>query len=150
MGHSPGIDEDMMTSGPLNVDYEVMVETSRKLRSGLEGADQVHLTTPAGTDLWLDLEGRRFVDDLFLPRVREHFKAGTFPLELVPELGALGLLGAAVRGPGCPGLSHTVYGLICRELERGDTAHERHGRPDRLRTHHPRPGRTRAAHRRTA
>jgi leucyl aminopeptidase (aminopeptidase T) len=64
MGHSPGIDEDMMTSGPMNVDYLAMREASRKLRRGLADADQVHLTTPAGTDLWLDLEGRGFVDDL--------------------------------------------------------------------------------------
>lgn len=64
---------------------------------------------------------RRFVDERFLPVVREHFRAGTFPLDLIPELGALGLLGSSVEGPGCPGLSPTVYGLICRELERGDS-----------------------------
>ena len=64
---------------------------------------------------------RRFVDDRYLPLVRDHFRAGTFPREIIPELGSLGLLGAAVRGPGCPGLSDTVYGLICRELERGDS-----------------------------
>lgn len=64
---------------------------------------------------------RRFVDERFLPVVRGHFRNGTFPRELAPELGALGLLGASVKGPGCPGLSPTVYGLICRELERGDS-----------------------------
>jgi len=64
---------------------------------------------------------RRFVDDRFLPGVREHFRAGTFPLDLVPELGAMGLLGSSISEPGCPGLSGTIYGLICRELERGDS-----------------------------
>jgi glutaryl-CoA dehydrogenase len=64
---------------------------------------------------------RRFVDERFRPLVRAHFAAGTFPLELAGELGDLGLLGAAVHGPGCPGLSETVYGLICRELESGDS-----------------------------
>ncbi len=64
---------------------------------------------------------RRFVDRDFLPHVRGHFKAGTFPVELVPELGALGLLGPSIEGPGCPGLSSTIYGLICEELERGDS-----------------------------
>jgi len=64
---------------------------------------------------------RRFVDDKFMPGVREYFKAGTFPVEIVPEMGAMGLLGSSVKGPGCPGLSGTVYGLICRELERGDS-----------------------------
>ena len=64
---------------------------------------------------------RRFVDQSFMPHIREHFAAGTFPVELVPELGALGLLGPSVKGPGCPGLSYTIYGLICEELERGDS-----------------------------
>ena len=64
---------------------------------------------------------RRYVDQSFMPHIREHFAAGTFPMELVPELGALGLLGPSVKGPGCPGLSYTIYGLICEELERGDS-----------------------------
>lgn len=64
MGHSPGIDEDMMTAGPLNVDYRIMLEASRRLRAGFKGADAVRLTTPAGTNLTLDLRGRWFVDDL--------------------------------------------------------------------------------------
>ncbi len=64
---------------------------------------------------------RQFVDRRFLPLVREHFAAGTFPVELVPELGELGLLGTTVKGPGCLGLSHTIGGLINQELERGDS-----------------------------
>jgi glutaryl-CoA dehydrogenase len=64
---------------------------------------------------------RRFVEDRFLPVLRDHHRAGTFPAELIPELGALGLLGPAVKGPGCAGLSYTVYGIICEELERGDS-----------------------------
>ncbi len=64
---------------------------------------------------------RQFVDRRFMPMVREHFKAGTFPAELIPELGSLGLLGSSIKGPGCPGLSGTMYGIICEELERGDS-----------------------------
>nr|MEE4269196.1 acyl-CoA dehydrogenase family protein [Candidatus Krumholzibacteria bacterium] len=64
---------------------------------------------------------RRFVDQEFLPVVREHFRHDTFPMDLVPRLGALGLLGPSVKGPGCVGLSSTMYGLICEELERGDS-----------------------------
>ncbi len=64
---------------------------------------------------------RRFVDQEFLPVVREHFRHDTFPMDLVPKLGALGLLGPSVKGPGCAGLSSTMYGLICEELERGDS-----------------------------
>jgi glutaryl-CoA dehydrogenase len=64
---------------------------------------------------------RQFVDLHFMPLVRQHFKAGTFPVELIPEMGSLGMLGSSIKGPGCPGLSSTMYGLICEELERGDS-----------------------------
>ncbi len=64
---------------------------------------------------------RSFVERSFLPLIREHHAAGTFPTEIVPELAELGLLGASVKGPGCAGLSSTIYGLICQELERGDS-----------------------------
>ncbi len=64
---------------------------------------------------------RDFVTREFRPVVQEHFDAGTFPVDLVPRLGELGLLGASITGPSCPGLSHTIYGVICRELERGDS-----------------------------
>ncbi len=64
---------------------------------------------------------RRFVDQRFMPHIRRHFRDGTFPLELATEMGSLGLLGSAVKGPQCPGLSYTMYGLICEELERGDS-----------------------------
>lgn len=64
---------------------------------------------------------RQFVDRRFLPLIKEHHAAGTFPTELVSELGELGMLGPSVKGPGCLGLSYTIYGLICEELERGDS-----------------------------
>ena len=40
----------------------------------------------------------------------------------MPRLAELGLFGATLRGYGCAGLSHTAYGLICEELERGDSS----------------------------
>lgn len=64
---------------------------------------------------------RAFVDRSFLPRIRDFVRAGELPRELGLEMGGLGLLGPSVRGPGCAGLSPTVYGLICQELERGDS-----------------------------
>jgi glutaryl-CoA dehydrogenase len=64
---------------------------------------------------------RRFVDQSFLPGIRGHFRDGTFPLDLIPQLGEMGLLGPSVKGPGCMGLSGVIYGLICQELERGDS-----------------------------
>jgi glutaryl-CoA dehydrogenase len=63
----------------------------------------------------------RFVDERVLPVIREHFDNHTFPAELVPELASLGLLGSSLQGYGCAGLGPLAYGLICEELERGDS-----------------------------
>jgi glutaryl-CoA dehydrogenase len=64
---------------------------------------------------------RDFVTAEIMPTIGRHFSAGTFPRELVPAFGKLGLLGPSLTGYGCPGMSATAYGLICQELERGDT-----------------------------
>jgi len=64
---------------------------------------------------------RVWVDDRVLPVIAEHARRGTFPLELVPELAGLGVFGASFPDFGCAGLSHTAYGLIMQELERGDS-----------------------------
>jgi len=64
----------------------------------------------------------RLVDERVLPLIQECFEHHRFPKELVPELAALGLLGATLEGYGCAGLSSTAGGLICQELERGDSA----------------------------
>ena len=64
---------------------------------------------------------RELVTSKVMPGIGKHFTAGTFPSELVPELGRLGLLGASLEGYGCAGVSPAAYGLICQELERGDS-----------------------------
>ncbi|MBI4821518.1 MAG: acyl-CoA dehydrogenase family protein [Deltaproteobacteria bacterium] len=63
----------------------------------------------------------RWVDERWMPIVRDHYRKGTFPKELAPELGAMGLLGTHLEGYGCPGLSAVIYGLAMQELERGDS-----------------------------
>ncbi len=63
----------------------------------------------------------RWVDERWMPIVTQHYRNGTFPKELSKELGEMGLLGASLTGYGCPGLSHTTYGLAMEELERGDS-----------------------------
>jgi len=63
----------------------------------------------------------RFVDDQVLPIIREAFETHTFPHELIPEIAALGLLGSSIEGYDCAGLNAICYGLICQELERGDS-----------------------------
>jgi glutaryl-CoA dehydrogenase len=64
---------------------------------------------------------RRFVDERVLPVIRDCFREGRFPTELVPEMAALGFLGANLEGYGCAGMSNVEYGLIMQEIERGDS-----------------------------
>lgn len=63
----------------------------------------------------------RLVDDKVLPIIQECFEHHRFPKELVPELASLGLLGSSIEGYGCAGMNAVSYGLICQELERGDS-----------------------------
>ncbi len=64
---------------------------------------------------------RSFVTDKVLPIIEEHNREGTFPIELVPQMGELGLLGANLEGYGCAHVDEISYGLINQELERGDS-----------------------------
>jgi glutaryl-CoA dehydrogenase len=64
----------------------------------------------------------RFTDERVLPIIGECFDAGRFPKELIPEIADLGLLGATLPEEyGGGGLNAVCYGLICQELERGDS-----------------------------
>jgi glutaryl-CoA dehydrogenase len=63
---------------------------------------------------------REFVRANVLPDVGDWFEKGTFPRELITELGKLGLLGMHLEGHGLPGASSVAYGLTCMELEAGD------------------------------
>jgi glutaryl-CoA dehydrogenase len=42
-------------------------------------------------------------------------------MDLVPQMGELGLFGASLQGYGCAGMSNVEYGLVTQELERGDS-----------------------------
>ncbi|NOX58642.1 MAG: acyl-CoA dehydrogenase [Planctomycetes bacterium] len=64
---------------------------------------------------------RRFVTDRIVPDIAKHFRDGTFPADIVPELGKLGLLGCNLEGFGCANVDAISYGLINQELERGDS-----------------------------
>jgi len=63
----------------------------------------------------------RLVDEKVLPIIQRCFEEHRFPKELVPELAALGLLGSSIHGYECAGLNSIAYGLICQQLERGDS-----------------------------
>ena len=64
----------------------------------------------------------RFTDERVRPLIGDAFDQGRFPKELVPEIAELGLLGSSLPEKyGCAGLNAVSYGLICQELERGDS-----------------------------
>jgi glutaryl-CoA dehydrogenase len=64
----------------------------------------------------------RFTDEKVIPIIGDAFNEGRFPHELVPEIASMGLLGSSLPEKyGCAGLNGVSYGLICQELERGDS-----------------------------
>ena len=64
----------------------------------------------------------RFTDEKVLPIIGQCFDEHRFPSELIPEIASLGLLGSSLPEEyGCANMSGVMYGLICQELERGDS-----------------------------
>ncbi|MEO5559740.1 MAG: acyl-CoA dehydrogenase family protein [Dokdonella sp.] len=64
----------------------------------------------------------RFTDERVLPIIGDCFDKGRFPAELIPEMADLGLLGSSLPTEyGCAGMNAVSYGLVCQELERGDS-----------------------------
>lgn len=65
---------------------------------------------------------RDFVNDRIKPHIAKWFEEGTIPgRELAKEMGQLGMLGMHLEGYGCAGTDATTYGLVCAELEAGDS-----------------------------
>ncbi len=65
---------------------------------------------------------RAFVSKEFLPLLQKHIRQdGSFPMQLVPLMGELGLFGTNLEGYGCAGMNNVAYGLAMQELERGDS-----------------------------
>lgn len=92
-----------MTDGPERADLieldALLSDRERELRAGV----------------------RDFVDREIRPNIAEWYESATFPVELVPRLGELGLLGMHLTGYGCAGRSAVEYGLAALELEAGDS-----------------------------
>ncbi len=64
---------------------------------------------------------REFVADEVAPDIGAHFEAGTFPTELIPEMGEMGFFAPNLEGYGSPNVSETAYGLLMQELEACDS-----------------------------
>jgi glutaryl-CoA dehydrogenase len=65
---------------------------------------------------------RKWVDEAVLPIIEEQYQKAEFPMQLVPQMGEMGLLGSNLPEKyGCAGINNVSYGLIMQELERGDS-----------------------------
>jgi glutaryl-CoA dehydrogenase len=64
---------------------------------------------------------RAFVRDRIRPNIKQWYEKAVFPVEIVPEMGRLGLLGTHLSGYGCASRSAVDYGLAALELEAGDS-----------------------------
>ncbi|WP_338740159.1 acyl-CoA dehydrogenase family protein [Haloplanus salilacus] len=65
---------------------------------------------------------REFVEREVRPDIGDHFLEGTFPTDLIPEMGELGFYAPNLDGYGLPNVSERAYGLLMQELEAGDSA----------------------------
>ena len=70
-------------------------------------------------ELALRAQVRVFVTEQIRPNIANWYERAQFPLEIVPEMAKLGLLGMHLSGYGCAGRSAVDYGLAGAELEAG-------------------------------
>ena len=66
VGHAPGITESMMIEGAMNANFKEIAKKAFALMDCFVDAAQVHITTPTGTDITMDIEGRYFETDVII------------------------------------------------------------------------------------
>jgi glutaryl-CoA dehydrogenase len=87
-----------------------------------EESDLINLDSLlSGEERALRASVRSFVDSTIRPNIAGWYEEAIFPLEIVPEMAKLGLLGMHLKGYGCAGRSAVEYGLAAAELEAGDS-----------------------------
>ncbi|SDE92534.1 acyl-CoA dehydrogenase family protein [Halorientalis regularis] len=64
---------------------------------------------------------REFVDEKVRPDIGEHWIEGTFPKDLIPEMGEMGFYAPNLEGYGSPNVSEKAYGILMQELEACDS-----------------------------
>jgi glutaryl-CoA dehydrogenase len=93
--------------------------SSNSIRGNSDVLDLDALFSPG--ELALRERVRAFVRERIRPNIKGWYEEARFPVEIVPEMGRLGLLGMHLKGYGCPGRSAVEYGLAAMELEAGDS-----------------------------
>ena len=66
---------------------------------------------------------RSYARDKLMPRILEANRHERFDVEIMREMGELGLFGATIKGYGCAGVSNVASGLICKEIEWVDSGY---------------------------
>jgi glutaryl-CoA dehydrogenase len=87
------------------------------------GVDFFHLDeqfTPAERDVRDRV--RLFAERDLLPVAQDYWDRAEVPLDLLPGLARLGIIGGTIEGYGCPGMSAAAYGLALQELSRADSS----------------------------
>ena len=65
---------------------------------------------------------RKFVQDDIIPKMATAFEKSEFPIDFIPKLATLGLFGMTLPVQyGGSGANYVAYGLVCQELEYGDS-----------------------------
>ncbi|EKD03135.1 Glutaryl-CoA dehydrogenase [Trichosporon asahii var. asahii CBS 8904] len=64
---------------------------------------------------------RTYAQEKLVPRIKEGWRTEKLDLNILKEMGELGLLGPTIQGYGCAGTDYISYGLIMREVERADS-----------------------------
>ena len=87
------------------------------------GPDYYGITELLNEDeLLIQKTAHEFVQNEFSPLIQENFRKVTFPINIIPKMGKLGLLGSNFPEEfGGAGATNVAYGLIMQELERGDS-----------------------------
>ena len=89
----------------------------------LDGLDYLNLSSHLDdNECMVQQSTREFVDKEIIPIIDEHFEACTFPDTLITKIADMGFFGINLpKEEGCGGMNNIIYGLVCQEIERGDS-----------------------------
>ena len=89
----------------------------------LDGLDYLDLSNHLKeNEIMVQQSTREFVNNEILPIIDKHIENGTFPDNLTSKIADMGFFGINLhREDGYGGMSNIIYGLVCQEIERGDS-----------------------------
>ena len=74
-------------------------------------------------ELSIQNTARDYCQSELMPRILMANRNEVFDKDIYKEMGALGFLGAPIKGYGCSGVNYVSYGLIAREIEKVDSSY---------------------------